>query len=93
MQRAIIMYIKQEEILGKTVEVTVDRPLGSYHPNHRDICYPVNYGYIEGILGGDGEWLVAYILNFCAFAFFYKIVYYIFKNFNLINSNGRNILL
>ena len=62
-QGAIIMYIKQAEILGKTVEITVDRPLGSYHPSHRDIRYPVNYGYIEGILGGDGEWQDAYILG------------------------------
>lgn len=24
-------------ILGKTVTVTVDRPMGTYHPNHNDI--------------------------------------------------------
>ena len=26
--------------------VTVDRPLGSRRPEHPDIVYPVNYGYI-----------------------------------------------
>ena len=48
---------------GKTVTVTVDRPKGSRHPKHKDIRYPVNYGYVEGILGGDGEWQDAYILG------------------------------
>ena len=48
---------------GKTVTVKVDRPLGSYHPKHADICYPVNYGYIPGIMAADGEEQDAYILG------------------------------
>lgn len=51
------------EIIGTNVIVTVDRPLGSKHPNHSDIIYPVNYGYIEGVMTGDGEWQDAYILG------------------------------
>lgn len=31
-------------IIGKTVTVTIDRPLGSYHPEHKDMYYPINYG-------------------------------------------------
>lgn len=50
-------------MIGKTVTVTVDRPLGSCHPNHSDIWYPVNYGYIEGIIAPDGEEQDAYILG------------------------------
>lgn len=50
-------------ILGTTVTVTVDRPLGSYHPEHPDMIYPVNYGYIEGIIAPDGEEQDAYILG------------------------------
>lgn len=50
-------------MLGKTVTVTVDRPLGSTHPKHRDIVYPVNYGYVKGIMAGDGEEQDAYILG------------------------------
>lgn len=50
-------------MIGKAVTVTVDRPLGSYHPNHPDIYYPVNYGYIEGIMAPDGEEQDAYILG------------------------------
>lgn len=51
------------EIIGTNVIVTIDRPLGSKHPNHSDIIYPVNYGYIEGVMAGDGEWQDAYILG------------------------------
>ena len=50
-------------MIGKNVTVWVDRPLGSRHPNHPDICYPINYGYIEGILAPDGEEQDAYILG------------------------------
>ena len=45
------------------VTVTVDRPLGSYHPKHPDLYYPVNYGYIKGITAPDGEEQDAYILG------------------------------
>ena len=45
------------------VTVTVDRPMGSVHPNHDDIVYPINYGYIEGIMAPDGEEQDAYIIG------------------------------
>ena len=50
-------------MIGKTVTVTVDRPLGSFHLKHPDLYYPINYGYIEGILAPDGEEQDAYILG------------------------------
>ena len=50
-------------IIGKTVTVTVDRALGTYHPKHPDIFYTVNYGYIKGKLAPDGEEQDAYILG------------------------------
>lgn len=50
-------------ILGKTVKGKIDRPLGSRHPKHPDILYPVNYGYVEGVLGGDGEPQDVYVLG------------------------------
>lgn len=50
-------------MIGKTVTVTVDRPLRSRHPKHPDIYYPVNYGYIKGILAPDCEEQDAYILG------------------------------
>ena len=50
-------------MIGDIVTVTIDRPLGSYHPQHPDIYYPINYGYIEGIMAPDGEEQDAYILG------------------------------
>ena len=48
------------EFLGQTVHVTVDRPVGHVH---HGLTYPVNYGYVPGILAGDGEEQDAYILG------------------------------
>ncbi|MBQ8497510.1 MAG: inorganic pyrophosphatase [Clostridia bacterium] len=50
-------------MLGKTVTVIVDRPLGSVHPHHKNIVYPINYGYISDIIAPDGEEQDAYILG------------------------------
>lgn len=50
-------------MIGQTVKVTIDRPLGSFHPNHPDMYYPVNYGYVEGILAPDGEEQDVYVLG------------------------------
>lgn len=52
-----------KRFLGNHVTVTVDRPLGSRHPKHPDMIYPVNYGYIEGLLAPDGEEQDVYILG------------------------------
>lgn len=49
--------------LGKTVNVKIDRPLGSVHPKHSDIVYTVNYGYLPEVIGGDGEELDVYVLG------------------------------
>ena len=50
-------------MIGKIVKVIVDRPLGSYHPDHKEIYYPVYYGYIGGIFAPDGEEQDAYIIG------------------------------
>lgn len=44
------------EYLGKTVTVVIDRPIGYHHVTkgvHLD--YTVNYGFLPGVIGGDGE--------------------------------------
>ena len=48
------------QLLGQKVHIEVDRPIGYLHHGYR---YPVNYGYIPGMLGGDGEEQDAYILG------------------------------
>lgn len=50
-------------MIGSKVKVIIDRPLGTYHPNHRDIFYTVNYGYVAGIIAPDGEEQDAYVLG------------------------------
>ena len=50
-------------VIGSIITVTVDRPMGSIHPKHRDIFYPINYGYVKGVRAPDGEWQDAYILG------------------------------
>ena len=50
-------------VSGTVVKVIVDRPLGSYHPEHKDLYYPINYGYVEGHIAPDGEEQDAYILG------------------------------
>ena len=50
-------------MIGQIVTVTIDRPLGSVHPKHSSIVYKVNYGYIEGLMGGDGEEQDAYVVG------------------------------
>lgn len=41
----------------------IDRPIGSIHPKHPELVYPVNYGYIPNVPGGDGEELDVYLLG------------------------------
>ena len=48
------------KLLGKVVTVQVDRPVGYLHG---DILYPINYGFVPGLMGGDGEEQDAYILG------------------------------
>ena len=52
-----------ESYLGKTVKIVIDRPLGSSHPKFPELIYPVNYGYIPGTVGGDGEEIDVYLLG------------------------------
>ncbi len=49
--------------IGKTVDIKIDRPIGSTHPKYNDTVYPVNYGYIQNVYSGDGEELDVYLLG------------------------------
>ena len=50
-------------MIGKIVTVTVDRLIGSCHPEYPDMIYPINYGYVKGIMAPDGEEQDAYIIG------------------------------
>ncbi|MBR4050576.1 MAG: inorganic diphosphatase [Clostridia bacterium] len=50
--------------LGKTVKIGIDRPVGYVHKKKKySLVYPINYGYVPGVLGGDGEELDVYLLG------------------------------
>lgn len=50
--------------LGKIVDIKIDRPIGYIHHKEKyDLIYPINYGYIPDVLGGDGEELDVYLLG------------------------------
>ncbi|MBQ7172986.1 MAG: inorganic diphosphatase [Clostridia bacterium] len=53
-----------ESYYGKLVKIEFDRPVGTRHEKNGNAwVYPINYGYIPGVLGGDGEELDVYLLG------------------------------
>ena len=53
-----------EGYLGKTVDIEIDRPIGyEHHKGAKTLLYPINYGYIPNVLGGDGEELDVFLLG------------------------------
>lgn len=55
--------VSPETVLGKTVYIKMDRPIGTVHPKHPGLIYPINYGYIPTLLGGDREEQDVYLLG------------------------------
>ena len=52
------------EYLGKPVTVEIDRPIGCHHVTKGiHLHYTVNYGFLPGVIGGDGEEQDVYILG------------------------------
>lgn len=51
------------DVIGRAVSVTMDRPIGAEHPKHPGVFYPINYGYVDGLIGGDGEEQDVYVLG------------------------------
>lgn len=60
---AVLRKALAASFLGQIVEIKIDRPLGSAHPKRLDLIYPVNYGFIPGVFGGDGEEMDVYLLG------------------------------
>jgi len=54
--------VEAYDYIGNTVQVRIDRPLGSKHPKH-GFMYPVNYGFVPNTVSGDGEELDCYVLG------------------------------
>lgn len=53
-----------QSYLGRIVRISIDRPIGYIHKKEKyTLTYKINYGYIPGVLGGDGEELDVYLLG------------------------------
>lgn len=53
-----------EGYLGKTVTIGIDRPIGYVHrKGEKTLVYPINYGYIPEVFGGDGEELDVFLVG------------------------------
>ena len=53
-----------ESYLGKVVTIGIDRPIGYvHHKGEKTLVYPINYGYIPDVLGGDGEELDVFLVG------------------------------
>ena len=53
-----------KSFLGERVVIGIDRPIGYVHKKESyALTYPVNYGYIPDVIGGDGEELDVYLLG------------------------------
>lgn len=51
-------------LVGKTVDIIIDRPIGHSHVTKGiTLRYTINYGYLPGIAGGDGEEQDVYVLG------------------------------
>ena len=51
-------------VMGTKQKITIDRPVGYiHHTKGITLHYPINYGYIPGLVGGDGEEQDVYILG------------------------------
>ena len=51
-------------LMGKTVDILIDRPIGHTHVTKGiTLHYTINYGFLPGIMGGDGEEQDVYVLG------------------------------
>ena len=51
------------KIIGCHVKGRIDRPIGSSHPRHPEMIYPINYGYVEGVFAEDNAEQDIYLLG------------------------------
>lgn len=47
-------WLRLDELI-KSSEIVIDRPKGSRHPRYPDLIFPLDYGYLKGTIGGDGD--------------------------------------
>lgn len=51
-------------LMGKTMDAVIDRPIGHIHVTKGiTLHYTINYGFLPGVMGGDGEEQDVYVLG------------------------------
>lgn len=43
-----------DELVGSS-DIVIDRAKGTAHPRYPGLVYPLDYGYLSGTVGGDGD--------------------------------------
>jgi inorganic pyrophosphatase len=51
----IVDFWKRLDDLVAARPLVIDRPRGSPHPRYPEMVYPLDYGYLKGTSGGDGN--------------------------------------
>ena len=49
-----LFWSRLDELI-KSSEIVIDRPKGTAHPRYPDLIFPLDYGYLKGTTGGDGD--------------------------------------
>jgi inorganic pyrophosphatase len=47
-------WARLDELIAAS-EIVIDRPKGTAHPRYPDLIFPLDYGYLKGTVGGDGN--------------------------------------
>jgi inorganic pyrophosphatase len=48
-------YWSRLDELIKSSRIVIDHPKGKAHQRYPDLIFPLDYGYLEGTVGGDGD--------------------------------------
>jgi inorganic pyrophosphatase len=51
-----------DELVGAS-EIVIDRSKGTPHPRMPELIYPLDYGFLEGTTGGDGQGIDVWLGN------------------------------
>jgi inorganic pyrophosphatase len=49
-----LFWSRLDELIASS-EIVIDRPKGTAHPKYPDLIFPLDYGYLKGTSGGDGN--------------------------------------
>jgi inorganic pyrophosphatase len=55
-----LFWSRLDELI-KSSEIVIDRPKGTAHPRYPDLIFPLDYGYLKGTTGGDGDGIDVWI--------------------------------